>query len=74
MPFAPLLSVEFAGLHLRSPIIAASAPPTELAKAMIACARAGVGAVVTKSIVNFDRTKWLNIPRRVQRDGRGLWI
>lgn len=68
------LTVSFAGLRLRSPIIAASAPPTESAKAIVACARAGVGAVVTKSIVNYNRGDWPDIPRRVHRDRRGLWI
>lgn len=68
------LTVAFAGLNLPSPIIAASAPPTESAKAMIACAQAGAGAVITKSVVDYDRLDWPDIPRRVRRDARGLWI
>lgn len=68
------LSVKFAGLDLTSPIIAASAPPTESAAAMLACAKAGAGAVVTKSIVDYDRADWPNIPRRVKHDQKRLWI
>lgn len=68
------LTVEFVGLRLKSPIIAASAPPTESTEAIIACAQAGVGAVVTKSIVDYARCDWPDIPRRVRRDRRGLWI
>ncbi len=70
----PTLAVSFAGLSLTSPIIAASAPPTESAVAMIACAAAGAGAIVTKSIVDYTRHDWPDIPRRVKRDRRGLWI
>ncbi|MER8907611.1 hypothetical protein NKH99_07970 [Mesorhizobium sp. M0854] len=68
------LVTAFAGLKLKSPIIAASGPPTESAAAMLACANAGAGAIVTKSIVDYARTAWPNIPRRVQRNQRGLWI
>ena len=68
------LAVEFAGHQLKSPIIAASAPPTESAVAMRACARAGAGAVVTKSIVDYDRSNWPAIPRRVKRDRQRYWI
>ncbi|MFZ1726327.1 MAG: hypothetical protein WBO29_05310 [Albidovulum sp.] len=68
------LAVTFAGLKLKSPIIAASAPPTESVAALCACARAGAGAVVTKSIVDYDRNAWPNIPRRVKRDRQRFWI
>lgn len=68
------LSTDFAGLQLRSPIIAASAPPTESAAAIIACDRAGIGAVVTKSIADYRRADWPDVPRRAFRDRRGYWI
>lgn len=70
-----ILAVDFCGLTLTSPIIAASAPPTESADAMIACARAGAGAVVTKSIVDYKRSDWPDIPRRVKKGRRNdIWI
>jgi dihydroorotate dehydrogenase/Pyruvate/2-oxoacid:ferredoxin oxidoreductase delta subunit len=62
------LETRFAGLHLRSPIIAASAPPTESVAAIRACVKAGVGAVVTKSIVDFRRADFGATPRRVHHD------
>lgn len=68
------LAVRFAGLELSSPIIAASAPPTESVAGMLACARAGAGAVVTKSVVDYNRGDWPNIPRRVLRERQKLWI
>lgn len=68
------LETTFAGLALRSPIIAASAPPTESAAAMRACANAGAGAVVTKSILDYARSDWPDIPRRVKRSGQRYWI
>lgn len=68
------LTTRFAGLVLRSPIIAASAPPTELTAAIVACARAGIGAVVTKSIADYHRADWPDVPRRTRKDRRGLWI
>jgi dihydroorotate dehydrogenase/NAD-dependent dihydropyrimidine dehydrogenase PreA subunit len=68
------LSVSFAGLALPSPVVAASAPPTESAAGMIACAKAGAGAVVTKSVVDYARADWPDIPRRVRKDRKGLWI
>lgn len=74
LPTSSRLAVKFAGLNLSSPIIAASAPPTESAEAMLSCAKAGAGAVVTKSILDYDRADWPNIPRRVKRDQKRLWI
>lgn len=48
------LEVDFAGLKLKNPVIAASAPPTETLRNIEECARAGAGAVVTKTSANFD--------------------
>lgn len=67
------LSTRFAGLALRSPIIAASAPPTESVDAIRRCADAGVGAVVTKSIVDYRRSDWVHVPRRALRHPNGQW-
>lgn len=63
-----MLETTFAGLRLKSPIIAASAPPTESARAIRACAEAGVGAVVTKSIVDYRRGDYPAVPRRTHYD------
>lgn len=68
------LETKFAGFALRSPIVAASAPPTESAAAMRACADAGAGAVVTKSILDYARSDWPDVPRRVKRNGHRYWI
>lgn len=68
------LETTFAGLTLKSPIVAASAPPTESAAAMRACADAGAGAVVTKSILDYQRSDWPAIPRRVKRNNQRYWI
>jgi dihydroorotate dehydrogenase/Pyruvate/2-oxoacid:ferredoxin oxidoreductase delta subunit len=70
----PTLDTPFAGLQLRSPIIVASAPPTESVAAILKCAAAGAGAIVTKSIADYRREDVSNIPRRVLKDRRGLWI
>ncbi len=63
-----ILATSFAGLALKSPIIVASAPPTESVNAIRACAAAGAGAVVTKSIVDYRRGDVLATPRRAHRD------
>src|SRR5688572_15247813 len=67
------LSIEFAGLNLKNPIIAASAPPTETVENIIKCAEAGVGAVVTKTSANFDPSKFTRGGRRAYVDSRGMW-
>lgn len=61
------LEVEFAGLKLKNPIIAASAPPTETFENIVNCAEAGVGAVVTKTSANFDPDKFILGGRRTDR-------
>ncbi len=67
------LTTNFAGLTLRSPLIAASAPPTESIDAIRRCADSGIGAVVTKSIVNYEKSDWVHIPRRAMRHPNGQW-
>ena len=70
----PSLATIFSDLHLRSPIIAASAPPTESLASIVACAQAGIGAVITKSIADYRRAEHTGVPRRVYKDQRGIWI
>ncbi|MDL1944713.1 hypothetical protein FBQ99_20490 [Chloroflexi bacterium CFX2] len=67
------LEVEFAGLKLRNPIIAASAPPTETFENIVNCAEAGVGAVVTKTSANFEPDKFILGGRRTYIDQQGVW-
>jgi len=67
------LSTEFAGLKLKNPIVAASAPPTETVDNIVACAEAGVGAVITKTSANFDPNQFMLGGRRTYIDGRGMW-
>lgn len=67
------LEVEFAGLKLRNPVIAASAPPTESLESIVKCAEAGAGAVVSKSCANFDASKFILGGRRTYVDRSGLW-
>lgn len=63
----------FGGLSLMTPIIAASAPPTESVQAIVQCAKAGVGAIVTKSAVDYRREDAPSTPRRTLRHPGGQW-
>jgi dihydroorotate dehydrogenase/NAD-dependent dihydropyrimidine dehydrogenase PreA subunit len=67
------LATTFCGLHLESPILAASAPPTESVASILRCARAGIGAVITKSIADYDRNKVSNLPRRAMFKQKSSW-
>lgn len=67
------LSVDFAGLELKNPIIAASAPPTETVDNIVKCAEAGIGAVITKTSANFDPQEYILGGRRTYIDKRGMW-
>ncbi|KON31367.1 dihydroorotate dehydrogenase [miscellaneous Crenarchaeota group-15 archaeon DG-45] len=59
----PDLSVEFAGVHLRNPIIAASATPTWNADAMKRAVDAGFGGVVAKSLFGDSASTGRRFPR-----------
>lgn len=67
------LEVSFAGVRLRNPVIAASAPPTEAVESIIRCADAGVAAVVTKTLADFDHDEFRLGARRTYVDRRGMW-
>lgn len=67
------ISTSFCGLPLKSPIIAASAPPTKSVEAIIKCYEAGAGAVVTKSTVDYNRSEMPSTPRRTFRHPSGQW-
>ena len=44
------LSVEFAGLQLRNPVLPAAGPPGWNGQAMLACVEGGAGGIVAKTI------------------------
>ena len=67
------LAVDFAGLRLKSPIVAASAPPTETLKNIVECAKFGAGAVVTKTSADFDPDQFILGGRRTYANESGLW-
>jgi len=48
------LSVDYAGFHLKNPLICASGPPTDTVEGCKAAAEAGFGAVVLKSIMHRE--------------------
>ena len=64
-----MLSVDFAGIRLDSPLIVASGPPTWSGAAMAECARLGAGAVVTKTIVRNPKQ---NPCPRIAVRGKGM--
>jgi len=57
------LSVEFAGVSFRNPIIAASATPTKDAKAMKKAIDAGFGGVIAKSLFGNSASTGRRYPR-----------
>ncbi len=68
------LSIDFAGLKLKNPVIAASAPPTETVNNILKCAEAGIGAVITKTSADFNPDKYILGGRRTYVDNKGMWI
>jgi dihydropyrimidine dehydrogenase (NAD+) subunit PreA len=67
------LHVQFGGLDLMNPLVVASAPPTETVESILRCAEAGAGAVVTKTIADFDEVRFPLGARRTYVDRRGIW-
>jgi dihydroorotate dehydrogenase subfamily 1 len=63
------LSVNYVGLHLKNPLIAAAGPLTRDGKTMLRALEAGFGAVVTETIVNEVRQ---NIRPRLAKGPYGL--
>jgi len=67
------LSVKFAGIELKNPVIIASSPATESAKNIIKCWEAGAGGIVTKSIAGYKRSGSMQGARRVYINHHGMW-
>lgn len=68
-----ILSTDFCGLKLNNPLIIASCPASESVAGLVKCNQSGAGAVILKSMANYDEDSFLLIPRRVHLDSRGLW-
>lgn len=68
----PDLTTSFAGIPLRSPVVAASAPPTESVSGALRCAEMGAGAVIIKSAAPISARE-RGGGRRTYVDSRGLW-
>jgi len=67
------LETEFAGVRLRNPVVIAACPATESVENIIMCAKAGAGAVITKSIASYDAQALQAGYRRTYVDRRGMW-
>lgn len=67
------LEVDFAGVKLRNPVVVAACPATETVHNILACAKAGAGAVTTKSIARYNIDTFPIGFRRTHVDYRGLW-
>jgi len=63
------LTTDFMGLHLKNPLILSSGPLSSRADLMIRALDAGVGAVVTETILNEIRP---NVRPRLVNQGEGL--
>ena len=67
------LSVNFAGIALRNPVVLASAPPTESVEGILRAAEAGAAAAIIKTMADFDAPSFPLGARRAGKAGRGLW-
>jgi len=63
------LSTDFMGLHLKNPLILSSGPLSSSGEMMLKALNAGVGAVVTETILNEIRP---NVRPRLVKRGEGL--
>lgn len=68
------LKTKFAGIKLDNPIVIAASPLTENIENIIKCAKAGAGAIITKSICNFSSSSYSDGYRRAFNNHRGLWM
>ncbi len=68
-----LLSTTFCGLDLDNPIVVASCPATETVENILKCADNGAGAVITKSICDYEERLFQRGARRTHVDSRGIW-
>lgn len=67
------LSTSYAGLSLKNPVIAGSAGITETAERMLRAEDAGAGAVVVKSLFEWEVTRKAPTPRfRILKESTGI--
>jgi len=67
------LEIELAGVRLCNPVVIAACPVTESVENIMKCAKAGAGAVITKSIASYDAEAFQAGYRRTYVDHRGMW-
>lgn len=65
------LTTNFGGLKLKNPIIIAASPATETLEGIIKCKKAG--AIITKSIADYDKSKYPVGARRTHINDQGFW-
>lgn len=68
-----LLTTNFCNIKLKNPIIIASCPATETLEGVLKCAQAGAGAIILKSIADYNVLEFEHIPRRTYIDKKGIW-
>jgi dihydroorotate dehydrogenase/NAD-dependent dihydropyrimidine dehydrogenase PreA subunit len=67
------LCVNFADIEMKNPIVVASSPATENLQNILGCWKAGAGAVITKSIADYDPDSFALGARRTFMDSQGMW-
>jgi len=65
------LSVQFAGLRFKNPIIVASATPSKDAKYMLKCCESGAGGIIAKTVTYEDKLQHYVSPRFTVLHKRG---
>lgn len=66
------LATFFCGIQLANPVIVASCPATENVAGILSCAEAGAGAIITKSISDYDYMGLKLGARRTAWSARGF--
>lgn len=67
------LETTFCGLGLKNPIVVASSPATESVDGIVRCDQSGAGAVITKSIADYNISAFTPGARRTVVDALGVW-
>ena len=67
------LSIGFCGIEMDNPVVIAASPATETVEGIIECSRAGAGAIITKSIADYNESAHQMGARRAYLNSRGFW-
>ncbi len=71
----PDLSVDFAGLSFKNPVIVASATPSKDAKYMLKCCQSGAGGIIAKTVTFEEKLQHYVSPRFTVLHKRGWpWV